>query len=358
MVRILWAAAAAACFVGPLAAQDGYGIPGVRGTPDDPKPVYKYELKPENGQYLVVVKTFRGSEPGDRTVKQLAEGLAEYIRSECRLYAYVHETGWTQRQERAKEKAMVLEAMKKHYAEHGIEPTKDQMKIKMARVPDEYTVLVAPGKGELKTLDDALAFAKYVRGLKAPPADFCDAIAVGSDSEVTRRAGEKVNPFLTVIAGRNPTLPKPANGGMPRPKADDFLLSLNAGKKHSLIHETKKDFTLVVKRYNSNTFGTKAGTVLKPGEVMQAGGQTDGELLERAAHQAQQAVALLRSMKYEAYVMHTKYESFVCVGEYDTQDDPRLLANAKALAGELKDQKTGKVLDTFMDKPLPAMIPR
>ena len=43
------------------------------------------------------------------------------------------------------------------------------------------------------------------------------------------------------------------------------------------------------------------------------------------------------------YVLHTRHESFVCVGEYDSKDDPRLLALQKQMANlELKDQKTGQ----------------
>ena len=141
---------------------------------------------------------------------------------------------------------------------------------------------------------------------------------------------------------------------MQRPKADDFLLSLNAGKPYSLIHKTKKDFTLVVKVY-----GTQFGQLQKPGDVVPAGGKADGELLERAAQQAQAVATVLRGLEYDAYVLHTRYESFVCIGEYDSKDDPRLLAISEKLAGQpLKDKKTSQVIETFMEKPLPAMIPR
>src|SRR5215217_6032996 len=116
---------------------------------------------------------------------------------------------------------------------------------------------------------------------------------------------------------------------MERPKADDFLMSLNAGKPNSLIHKTKKKFTLVVK-----TYGTSAGQLQKPGEISTVGARSDGALLERSAQQAQLMAEVLRSMKpvsFEAYVLHTRFESFVCVGQYDSQEDPALLANAKAL---------------------------
>ena len=82
---------------------------------EDPKPVYKYELKPEHGEFMVFVKTFPGEYAGDARVKQSAEGLAEYIRAECRLNAYVFERGWQKRQERKKELEAVMAAMKQYY---------------------------------------------------------------------------------------------------------------------------------------------------------------------------------------------------------------------------------------------------
>jgi hypothetical protein len=351
----------------PPKGPTGYDIPLPKSssprTFDDPKPVYKYELKPDHGEYLVFVKTFQGSVASDDRgeAKRMAEGLAEYIRAECRLYAYVHEVGWAKRQQRNKEKAAVIEAARKHYRAEGWseESIDNEIKkvVKLARIPDEYSVLVAPGKGTLKTLDEALTFAKYMReNLKAPPADFCEVGGVGATQDIARSKGELQNPFLHVMPGRNPTIPK-KEVGMQRPKADDFLMSLNSGKPFSLIHKTKKDFTLVVQVY-----GTKFGQFQKPGDVVPASVKTDGELLERAAQQAEWVVKVLRQQvpPYDAYVLHTRYESFVCVGEYDSKDDPVLLARAKELARwQLhKDGKTGEVIDTFMEKPLPAMIPR
>ena len=356
----LAAALAVALGAGPAPAQ--YDLPGARPAAAarpvaDPKPVYKYELKPEHGEHLVIVREFIGDGVGDRKPRELAEGLAEWIRSECRLYAYVHERGWPMRRERDKEKEAVVKAIRDYYGPRGA--TEEQIaaiikrEVKLARVPDQYAVLVAPGKGALKTLDEAIEFAKYVHKLPCPPADFCDAVAVGSSADLAHRRGELQNPFPRALPGRNPTLPKKeAPAG--RSKADEFLMSLNAGQPYSLIHKTSKPFTLVVQAY-----GSKLGRVIKPGEVMQAGGQSDGELLERAAQQATSLAEALRRLKYDAYVLHTRYESFVCVGEYDTKDDDRLVAAQKTLAGwQFKDQKTGQVIETLMEKPLPAMIPR
>jgi hypothetical protein len=231
------------------------------------------------------------------------------------------------------------------------------LRVKMARIPDEYAVFVAPGKGSLKNMDEAIEFAKYIHKLPCPPAEFCDSIVVGSSSDVARQRGQSRNPFPTAMPGRNRTLP-PKKSDAERPKADEFLLSLNAGQPYSLIHKTKKPVTLVVQIY-----GTKngVGQLVKPGEVVQTRAPATGELLERAAQQANALAKVLRGQDppYDAYVLHTRYESYVCVGQFDSKDDDELLAISKRLAGRpFLDQKTNQVIETLMEKPLPAAIPR
>jgi hypothetical protein len=265
------------------------------------------------------------------------------------------------RRERDKEKDAVIAAIRKHYTAEG--ESEDQIanrirrEVKMARIPDEYAILVAPGKGSLKTYDDAIAFAKYVHKLPCPPADFCDSIVVSSsDGDTGRRRGEAKNPFLTAIPGRNLTLPKKVVAAE-RPKADPFIDDINRGQPYSLIHKTKKDFTLVVQAYGSKF----SGQVLKPGEMTQVNARSDGATLEKAAQQANAVAKILReqSPPYDAYVLHTRFESFVCIGQYDNKDDPQLQAHAKSFANfSLLDKKSGKTIETFMEKPMPAMIPR
>lgn len=356
----------------PTTPKAGFDIPIPRsstGTPRevaDPKPVYRYELKPEHGEYLVLVKTFQGSVAGDETgqAKALAEGLVEWIRTECKLYAFVHEGGWAKRQEREKEKQAVVKSAREYYQKQGYTEdainTEIRKLVKMARIPDEYSVLVAPGKGTLKNFDEALEFARYLRklaveGKKTPPADFTEVGAIGSTVDAAKTRGAMQNPLEHGMPGHNPTIPK-KDYTMQAPKADPFMMSLNASKPYSLIHKTTKKFTLVVQVY-----GTKFGQLQKPGDVTPASVKSDGEMLERAAQQAELVAKALRQQDkpFDAYTLHTRYESFVCIGEYDSKDDPTLLKNAKALAGlELRDDKSKQTIDRFMDKPLPAMIPR
>jgi hypothetical protein len=322
----------------------------------DPKPVYKYELKPEAGEFLVFVKTFPGQYAGDKMVKEQAEGLAEYIRSECRLNAYVHESGWPQRQERKKELENLVAARTKYYADRGQEVPEHEKKVKMARIVDEYSVFVAPGKGALKTYEDAQEFAKYVRNLKAPPAEYCDDLVLGKEngSKSINRTNTSVNPFSIAIAGRNRSIPKAA-AVHKAPKADEFLMKLNSGEPYSLVHKAKRNWTLVVKTYGGEP------QVLKPGQVVPASGQSTGETLERAGQQARQLAELLRKVdsKWEAFVLHTPYNSIVCVGDFEKPDDAVMESLKRDLSSfALTDKKDGKVLDTLIARPQPVMIPK
>lgn len=372
MIRRFQLAAAVAVVLGAGPAMGQFDLPGRQPAPaarptGDPKPVYKYELKPEHGEFVVFVKAYQAPQAGDQhgKARDLAEGLAEWIRSECRLYAHVHERGWLQRREQEKEKAAVIKAIRDYYTPMGYseEAIAQVIKrdVKFARIPDEYVVYVAPGKGELKSLDEGVAFAKYVHKLPTPPEQFCDAVFVGAERDAARGAGQRSNPFASAVPGRNPTLPKKVTAAE-RPKADSFLLSLNSGQPYSLIHKTKKGITLVVQSY-----GTKngIGQLVKPGEVVQTAGRADGALLERAAQQANTMVEVLRQQPpkvggpFDAYVLHTRHESFVCVGEYDSDKDPKLLALQKQMASmQLTDGKTKQVIETLMEKPIPALIPR
>ena len=368
MTRRFYLAAALAAVLGAGPAVAQYDLPASRPpaprTAGDPKPAYKYELKPEHSEYVVFVKAYQAPAAHDARgqARELAEGLAEWIRSECRLYAYVHERGWLLRREQDREKEATIKAIRDYYVPRGESEEQIAIRIKrevkFARIPDEYAVFVAPGKGTLKTLDEAAEFAKYVHKLPCPPEQFCDSVFVGAERGTATRSSEKANPFEKAMPGRNPTLPK-KDVSAEIPKSELELLDrLNRGQPYSLIHHTKKDVTLVVQ-----TYGSRLGHVYKPGEAMQVSGRSDGEMLERTAQQATSLAEALRKMKppygpWDAYVLHTRYESFVCVGEYDTKDDEKLLAAKKALAGwQFKDPK-GQVIETLMEQPIPAKIPR
>ena len=369
------AAIAAMAAAGPLVAQYDLPIsrPAVAAEPPDPKPVYKYELKPEHGAWLVCVKTFKDpSRPigwarmtaaekaqaiatSDTRCRELAEGFVEHIRGEGRLNAFVFERGWSVRQQQKKELKEVFEAKRKYYESKGIPPTPELMRVKIVDyLPNDYSVLIAPARGTLKDLDGALEFAKRVRLIPAPPAEFCDSLFI-TQGTVVKEKDSLVNPFETAFPGPNPAIARANALAAQRPKAEAYLLTFNSEESYSLIHKTKKPWTLLVQVYGG------VGSVTPAGGTAQSSKGEPGELLERGAKQAHAIAELLRKTKpaFDAYVLHTKYNSLLCIGEFDSADDLQLKATAKNLGEHpLLDKKTGRVIEDFLEHPYPVLIPR
>ncbi len=325
----------------------------------EPKPQCAFELAKEHGRWLVAVKSFRGERETysrgrfvpDTHIQELAEQFADYIRKTYKINAYVYPRGWVLRQERDVETTTRIKAIKDYYHKQGIEPTAQMLRVKTVSVPDEFTVFVAPARGTLSDREMAIDFANQVRKLSAPP-EFNDVLSQGRDNEENSAKGNRFNAFLASMPGMNPMIPKSITTNVETPKADDFLMKLNSGETYSLLHKTRRKWTLLVQTYGGG------GTVMQAG-ANGAGSGEASDRLERAALQAHNVAELLRANKVEAYVMHTRTHSMVFVGDYETGDDRELLGYAGAFAKkQLRDKKTGNVVETFMEKPSPVMIPK
>ncbi len=333
----------------------------------DPKPVYKFELKPDHGDYLVIVKTYRGYFPRseqersaegsdhamDRNAaKKLAEEFAEWIRTELKLPAYLYERGWAKRIEESKRHAAEVERRYQAQKAKGIELERKMIKAPMTDYPDEYVVLVGHPKGSIKDMESAGEMAKYLRGLKVnPPGKFTDSFIESDDTVGSKVKSSAINPFATAFAAANPSTVA-ATGGRPAVVIDAFLEKINANETHSLIHAgLKKKYTLLV-RYYTGTFEYVGGE----GSATPVGPKADtlGNGLQAAALSASNTANFLRKIKpsYDAYVFHDRKSSIVCVGEFDGPDDPNLPAVMKTLSGfKMVNPKTNETLDQLMEFP-------
>ncbi len=102
----------------------------------------------------------------------------------------------------------------------------------------------------------------------------------------------------------------------------NLLRNLNATEPLSLL-ACKKPFTLAVKDFPTPTIVQAKGggsTVLAS---LGLGGKT-GPREDTAAGAAHSLGEWLRKGRIDAYVLHTKYTSIVCVGNFDSPDDPNL----------------------------------
>jgi len=122
-----------------------------------------------------------------------------------------------------------------------------------------------------------------------------------------------VNPFTTAIAIPNPTVPQQ----QAKPKFDPAWAKLNAYEKYSLL-KCPKRYTLVVKEYVGNTVVQPHSGVSGFMDMLGLGNRV-GEGLRGAGKQASSLAEFLRqpALGFKAYVLHTRYNSIVTVGEFD-----------------------------------------
>ena len=142
--------------------------------------------------------------------------------------------------------------------------------------------------------------------------------AQGNTDEGAREETVPVNPFSTAIVCRNPEQ-SPAQ----RARSDPAWKKINADESFS-VYKCPKPWTLAIKQYTgmgiSQPIQANSGGML---DKLWSGGH-QGESLNYAGLNAHELARYLRSLNFEAYVLHTRTTSVVTVGAYDTQDDPAM----------------------------------
>jgi hypothetical protein len=326
------------------ASQPVFAEPNVAALTKSP---YKYPIHTQAGTFLICLKSYKGPE-----AQGLAEELAEYVRSSYGLPAYLLEVGSELR--KAEEKRIA--ELKKQYQEMVEKMGADNvapLKIKTHRIDPEYAVFIGGSKGGWKDDETALKYLKELRKKPAPPEKLLDKAVGATNADPKSKSYDPkymaINPFKSAFVSRNPALPSIKRDD---DKPDPFLKDLNAGEKYSLL-KTSKAWTLVVKGYTGSTVVKDQDTDTSLLEKLMGGKL--GSQMSASAMQAHELAKYLRSMKpsYNAYVLHTRYSSIVCVGEYDSMDDPQLLENARTLA----NLRIGSV-DQLLATPGPMKIPR
>ena len=145
-------------------------------------------------------------------------------------------------------------------------------------------------------------------------------------------------------------------------KPDPLLKELNAGNKYSALR-CSKDWTLVVKVFHGTT---QIGNRSSGGFLSKLGfGGNTGEVLNASALQAESLAVVLRDKQFglESYVLHTRYSSIVCAGQFDRADDPKM-SEVMLTLGKVKELQLPGVRPEDMSffqlnqQPLPMKIPR
>lgn len=311
-------------------------------------------LKKDAGPWLICVQTFVGSE-----AYPMAARFANYIMDKHKIRAYLYDSSSAERKKEADRIAVMRDEYNKNMAPlkaQGVEV--EPFHFPKKNFPDSYAVFIVPQGMILANVDQAHEFlVDKVRKLPPPGKEFSLRSLTGErdgDSAVARSL-DYVNPFQTAFAAPNVLIP------VQKISADDrvdtkLLYELNEDEPYSVL-SCSKAYTLMVKEY-------QGAVKIVGGEVnplARRGNTKDGEVLSWSRAQARQVVQMLRTLKIDAYILHTEHSSIICVGNYNSPDDPKLKADQRTLANfkwKGAEPTSATLEDSLSSNPLPMKIPR
>lgn len=316
-------------------------------------------IKPEHGQYFIIVKSYVRPAAGSRdaaqdrglTARELAEGLAREIRDTYRVQAFLFEYVSEERKAEAKQRAEAhqkdqvylaqLDVMKQKAVLQGMDFLRPdtRSRIMTHNHRDQIGVLVGGFQSEKAALEALIVLKKWA----TPKNDIlCDKGAItqtgaNGKPEVVHAA---INPYATAFVVPNPSVPRQMAPAGTKVPLDPFIVKLNDDNPYNLL-KASKGWTLAVKSFTAPVQITTGKAEAGSGPLAKLGFGKEGKALVAGGEQAEETAKALRAMKdkggaslnLEAFVLHTRSASIVTVGQFDSHDDPALLATKRLLAG-------------------------
>lgn len=302
-----------------------------------------YAVNSEAGPWMICVASYQGE-----SSSELASLLCTFLRQKGHP-AYVYNRGNAERKKIQDE----LDQWQK------ANPGLPRRRMLAHPQEDQFAVLL----GGYRDMDTATAQLKKVRKWDLPdiklksgkPAfdtyDVYEPVQGKKSYEVKRYP---VNPFHSAMVVPNPTLPPQKKSVA---KVDPLWKKLNAYESRSL-YKCPKPWTLAVQEFRgahviqsateSSSFLDKLGI-----------GDHLGQRLDNSAKMAQQVCDMFRKLGFKSYVLHTRYNSVVTIGEFDSLNDPALLRTQEQLSHlTFKNGKTGESAFKLFAKALPMEVPR
>jgi hypothetical protein len=293
----------------------------LRPFEEKPDPNQDVQVKKELGPWMIVIQAYTSPE-----APAMARQMVSELRTAYQLPAYTFNYGTEERRKEHERVRALIEQQKEFLAKNGL-PTDQPIRIRTFRIEEQVGVLV----GGYPTEDAAKRdLANRIRKLKPldPKQVMLDKKTIYTVDEknkeqwpvATKAMEGYVNPFLGACVVHNPTFKqeRPADWDKPDMKQ---LHRLNDADEFSLLN-CKKPFTLAVKDFLTPT-GLEQKTPTGSFLEKLTGGKS-GPRVDEAAACAHSLAGFLRKTNLEAYVLHTRYYSLVCVGGFDGADDPRL----------------------------------
>ncbi len=313
----------------------------------------QFPVAKDSGTWMILVQSYGGKEAG-----QLAEELATSLRQDYKLNAFVFDRSGEERRKERERIAGIRKQREEQAKAQGLPKDTKWEPIRTFKIEDSYAVLV----GGWKDMDSARKALDEIR-TKKPPADrlMHQGLVVPEKDKTGNRQGYVggLNPFKTAFVVHNPLLPTPID---PNKGKLENLKEYNAGESYSLL-KCRKAYTLMVKTYQGAVKLDSPGAK-QVGFVDKMFGTKPGQVLDANTNEAHVLAEVLRQLKdprgqllidraTEIYVLHTENNSFICIGGYDTPDDPALKAYQKKLAG-LQLPPAG----ALSNQPLPMPVPK
>jgi hypothetical protein len=283
-------------------------------------------VKPEMGQWMILITSYRGKDGPMRARKMVSE-----LRSVYKLPAYVFNYGADEKRKEIERISKVVEKQKEWAKQNNL--SLDQP-IRVSHVKiEEYVGVLMAG---YPTMEAAAKARDQLRKLPKPnPAVF----KLEQDGDLldrkfyTPEEGAKgdgrqevvfVNPFERAFPVHNPTIKmdRPTDGS----KLDVAALKhMNSAEDFSLF-KCPKNYTLVIKQFNTPAVTSPRNEPTPTSGWLDTFGLgKKAERVDVAAENAHRLAEGLRKTKLEAYVLHMRFCSLVTIGGFDSLEDPHML---------------------------------
>lgn len=302
-----------------------------------------YAVNPEAGPWMICVASYQGE-----SSPELAYLLCTYLRQKHHA-AYVYNRGNAERKKAQDE----LDQQQRNI------PGLPRRRVLAHPEEEQFAVLL----GGFHDVDAASAQLKKVRKWDLPdiklksgkPAfdtyDVYEPVQGKKNYELKRYP---VNPFHSAMVVPNPTVPQQRKSVA---KIDPLWKQLNADEPRSL-YKCPKPWTLAVQEFRGasaiQSTNSSGGFLEKLGL-----GDNSAKRLDNSARMAQQVCDMFKKLGFKSYVLHTRYNSVVTIGEFDGPNDPALLRTQEQLArlSFKKGSTSGDTAFNLFARALPMEVP-
>lgn len=178
-----------------------------------------------------------------------------------------------------------------------------------------------------------------------------------SNGGILPRLASRKAPLGRAHMTTNPLMP---DSEVKRRTVDPVVQKLNAGEEYSLMNNKGK-YSLKIATFRGSSIVQVGNSVNE--KAARHFDKVFGSNLDESGVKAWELTQALRSARkfgydedFEAYVFHDRFESFVTVGSFNSEQDPRLIALAKRFRAR-EQQQDGNVVTIAEVFTIPRRIP-